>query len=537
MLRFVPVVGIFVAAWCLGGGWVRAEGCAPTSAPDAGVASQVSRVLAELDADDFSRREAATRSLDQLSPDAIPLLEKAMVRSDLSEEVRSRLQTALPQLRERTLGAKYQQKIAKETIFIRESFWLAYKAAGHTSPKWDEAVHQAMPVAIHTPAMPLWTTRDSARGRAAIRKAIDLGCDDPLVGYLELRLWAEAEDAPPTRIAGPLGPLVDSVVAGNYPDWRKALARLYRARVTLGLYADIPPEAGKQIREELDAALLLFAAGTRAPDFPESLRLEIAQALFAANADVSHDPKAAFEKVAPVLKSLCASAATPLIFEGDAAMAQLNNRLRPLDDAARQKLIGSAATAFRLAWEADASNPFPPTQMIRIADMSEMDANGMETWFSRAMKADPGCYDACRSKLVYLQDHGDQAGVLAFGRECFRGEKWESRVPFMLVDAHLFVGSFRAQYRYNAYLANDAVWKDIRDVYLSYLQLHPDSVRDRCFLANLAARSGHWEDAQAQFAILKDDVVFERFNGPSDYAYLKRLTAAHLALPADFQPQ
>ena len=46
----------------------------------------------------------------------------------------------------------------------------------------------------------------------------------------------------------------------------------------------------------------------------------------------------------------------------------------------------------------------------------------MEEWFRRAMKADPGNYSACSSKLYYLEPkwHGSEEEMLAFGASAWR---------------------------------------------------------------------------------------------------------------------
>jgi hypothetical protein len=83
-------------------------------------------------------------------------------------------------------------------------------------------------------------------------------------------------------------------------------------------------------------------------------------------------------------------------------------------------------------------------------------------------------------------------------------------------------GNYSRSDTMNEYVAADGPWNDIADVYENYLRRYPDAAWDRSMYANFAARTHHWEIARQQLAMLGDAAIIDCFNGPDDFAYLKR---------------
>jgi hypothetical protein len=150
----------------------------------------------------------------------------------------------------------------------------------------------------------------------------------------------------------------------------------------------------------------------------------------------------------------------------------------------------------------------------------------VERWFERAVEHNPWNYDAHWHRTRYLLRHVSAGDALEFARQTRASNDWQGRLPFVLVDAHLLAGGFRAHQRFNEHLADPAVWAEVSQVYEEYLKRYPGSARDRSSYANFAARAGKWDVAARQLEILGADAVMERFNGRQDYDYLKRKAAA-----------
>ena len=160
----------------------------------------------------------------------------------------------------------------------------------------------------------------------------------------------------------------------------------------------------------------------------------------------------------------------------------------------------------------------------------------LEEWFRRAMKADPGNYSACSSKLYYLEPkwYGSEEEMLAFGGECLATENWNARLPFVLINAQfagplpadqegkidLKSGKYSEQSKVE-YYQRPGVWEDVKAVYEPYLKQFPKAVNDRSMFAKLACWCGRWDEARRQFLILGEKPSLTAFGGREEYDRLR----------------
>jgi hypothetical protein len=114
--------------------------------------------------------------------------------------------------------------------------------------------------------------------------------------------------------------------------------------------------------------------------------------------------------------------------------------------------------------------------------------------------------------------------MLKFGHELLAGRNWEARLPIQLVEAHMTLAG-QAE-NTTDYYKNESVWKDIRSVYVGYLNLYPDASWDRTWYAKLACLCGQWDVAKAQFEKLGDKVQLRAFKDPAELDRLKTEAAA-----------
>lgn len=147
-------------------------------------------------------------------------------------------------------------------------------------------------------------------------------------------------------------------------------------------------------------------------------------------------------------------------------------------------------------------NPRSPAAALAMSNVELGQNTGresMELWWKRAMEAAPDSYEACARKLHYLEPkwHGSAEDMVAFGRECLETCNWGSRIPIILVEAHILAAGY--QNDPDAYIARPEVWKDIQSVYLPYLEAFPERHHDRSMYAKLACRAGQWMVADEQF--------------------------------------
>jgi hypothetical protein len=121
---------------------------------------------------------------------------------------------------------------------------------------------------------------------------------------------------------------------------------------------------------------------------------------------------------------------------------------------------------------------------------------------------------------------------LAFGRQLLAERNWRGRLPMILVSAHEAMAN--AANDKTEYWRQPDVWKEIRQVYDTYLEYFPESVYDRSYYALAANRAGQWAEADQQFKILGDKPSLKVFGSMTSYNYQRKKAAKNVAAaPAD----
>jgi hypothetical protein len=162
--------------------------------------------------------------------------------------------------------------------------------------------------------------------------------------------------------------------------------------------------------------------------------------------------------------------------------------------------------AFTEAWDADNSNSVAAEAMITVCMGEGADRAEMEKWFKRAMDADPGNFQACTRKMLFLEPKwgGSIPAMILFGRELLRvpDSPAAARNPLKLVDIHWELAE-SAGGGLPAYFADNAdAWADVSGVYERYLKHVPQSRFHRTRYAVLAGWSGKWDVCRKQFDLL-----------------------------------
>jgi hypothetical protein len=180
----------------------------------------------------------------------------------------------------------------------------------------------------------------------------------------------------------------------------------------------------------------------------------------------------------------------------------------------------------------DPNDPRAAVEMLTVEIGQGKGRDVMETWFGRAMSADPDDVEACSAKLYYLEPkwYGNADEMLKFGRECLDSENWSCRIPLILADAHRSLS--RYEQKPETYFKDPTVWQDIDKVYYGYLLAHPNDYEARSAYAYYACESDQWPTAKEQFDLLGDRAVMRAFGGREAYTYMKSQATSQ---PSDAQ--
>jgi hypothetical protein len=505
----------------------------------------VDALVGRLESADYAERVEASWALVKAYRRQGEEIEAASRRPDLGPQAAMELRQIVATQKPRLAARRRRDAVAAEADRAnREAALASYEACGKHDPAWDATAREFLrvygrheedpgpedpPVAGPTPEL------DGLI--AALRQA---HCDDALVLYFVARVEEHRPGVDAEAVVTAYRTATAAMEASKYPASRKCFAHARHVQAVMrweqwGRYRNWKATMGKH----LDQALAYWPAAMREPAMTDLAAGDLARVLEYDWLRVKGkapgrwgDRGALCAKLLPAWQAAFPKAVGPLVFEGRLyaqyawdALGRGGGVTKALPDAGQQfdGRMKEARAALEAAYAADPTDPRAATEMLVVLIGERAGRDEMETWWGRAMEADPDDYNACWLKMSYLGPRamGSATEMIRFGRECVSGGNWEGRLPFILVDAHVRLAGYETDP--DAYFTGSPdVWRDIRSVFEPYLMRYPRSVRDRSNYAYHAARCGQWEVARRQFEILGDDPDLESFGTRDAYEYLRR---------------
>lgn len=188
-----------------------------------------------------------------------------------------------------------------------------------------------------------------------------------------------------------------------------------------------------------------------------------------------------------------------------------------------------AENALTNAWQLNPKDPRIPLNLMRVERGQGRGRDRMELWFHRDMELSTNDYDACYSKLTYLEPkwYGSVDDMLAFGRECAQTKQWGGHVPLILLDAHLAI---QRQYADDSektnYWKQPEVWLDLKDAFDRFFELNPDETGWYHNYAWYAYQAGQWATLNSLIPKL-GPVNYNYFGGKDQFDQMVALAKAH----------
>lgn len=466
------------------------------------VAQRVAVLVPKLDHDDFRVRSAAALELKNLPGAAWAPVRAAMDDPARSAEARLHLESAGQILRARARNENRYNDLA----WNRDSALAAYDAVGRRDPRWDAAARKGLRLFPRPSWNPKLTPEQDRARLGALAAAVSAGCDDPLVVYCYARVLEEGRSTERARINRLYRQAAEAIRESEYPAIRKCFV-LARYGATL------PGERGAAVmREVLD---LIPAAADESGVLPShiySLARQVFEVLSKATT-----LREAYDDVQPVLDQALPGKPEPLLFQGACLARIAIEAPEPLPDPIidgngppgafvdpTEDGLAKAEEALDAAFEMDPTDARAALLMLNVLIDNAASPEEFDTWFRRAMAANPDSYDACVKKIAYLT--GDYVEghpeVLRFGRECLQGGNFYGRIPFILAEAHHRIAEDALDP--DAYLRQPEVWEDVKTVYEGYLRLFPDHDWHLNGYAKWATQCGRWNEARQLFQKIGD---------------------------------
>jgi hypothetical protein len=401
-------------------------------------------------------------------------------------------------------------QLSPETVPLSRLDWNlktlvdAYQKAGYTNPKWDDSAKRALTELARirsqtTTSNETWVLIISNNCAAAV----DAGCDDPMIRYLYLR-YCTSGSGSKKAIADAYCKAAQDLEKSSYPNIRKyyACERAAQALASaFGYGTNMPPEYKRMGIWGNSATNLLNALSDRTippEEFYDASHemLEEYKGSKKQYSDMYHCMEDRFPNDWKTDTSI-------LLLKGEAYI-QMGWHARGGSYADKVtsegwKLFGErlavAESALTKAWQLNTNDPRIAVTMMKLELGQGQGRDRMELWFQRAMALDPNDYDACNSKLWYLEPkwYGSVNDMLAFGRECVQNKKWGGHVPLILLDAHVAIHQeFTEASGKTNYWKQPAVWLDLKSAFERFFELNPDAIGWYHNYARYAYQAGDW---------------------------------------------
>lgn len=384
----------------------------------------------------------------------------------------------------------------------------AYARVGKQDPKWDEAAREALDRAARMFSYredPVVTPEDVFR---PARRAVQAGCDDPLILYL-YALTGTGPNAPGVRErAIRIRRAGDAMAASAYSPYRRAIAVLRATQLKVqALQQDVRGHT-RAIEDGFDQILALLARSVAEDprgEFWEARWQDTLWDILDAMNGLDGDRKQAYDRLDARLARIPGIEALRLALKGqflmkwawDARSDRMAAQVAEKQFALFGKRLAEARRALEEAYKLNPKQPRVARTMLEVHKGigADDDRATMELWFGRALELDPYDQDSCWNKLDWLDPrwHGDPDGreMLAFGRSCAATHNWHTGITLLAADALMRKYASNPQADGGKYLTRDENWDTIHAVNEEYLKHYPDdavALTKYAFLTFWAAR-------------------------------------------------
>jgi hypothetical protein len=492
--------------------------------------SDVQTILKELSsASTVAEHERAVEHLKSLPASALQAIGAAMEDPATGGGTREDLQAAYSEIMERLRQARQSEeaRLEKDRYLANGR---AYQRVGRKDPRWD-ALAMAALEAADGPSLPIFKRYQSA---------VDAGCVDPLVQSLWILEGLAVRKLNAKDVAGQLLTAVRELDGSDYPDAQKFRVWL-RAYELFTIYR-IPTEFSEAERERIFLRIVdLYPSIVPVASHRELL--ESAKTLLQIGANRLQDSKRAFDEIAPMMakampgRSVVHDVAADFYVDwawearGDGYAYTVPAEAWPVFE----ERLTHAEEEAKIAYREDPLDSNCSSTMITVCMGKGYARVVMESWFERAMAADPDCLSACLAKLTYLYPkwHGSEDEALEFGHWCVKNGTAANGIPRMLLEAHL---ELRARSEdAAAYMLQPEVWADIQEVFTKLLderanpRATPENLlKYRARYLRYAVDCRQWGAFKKLAAQFGDQVDMQALGGKDLYAYFQKQAAANM---------
>lgn len=409
----------------------------------------------------------------------------------------------------------------------RQTHLESYETHGRRDPTWDEVARAALSSYARNRV-----TRESVSVATCdeFKRAVDAGCDDPLVVYLNLRLTYDPHNATP-KIATRYTMAARQLEASSYAGLIQCLAHLRAAQAWRSAHTNQPPHVNEFRGLAFDRLLKVL----QHDQMPVTFAYEFCDEFYR---ELKRSPQSAEifrQKIEPLFMARWPQEALAFLLKGqfaiDSAWAARGSGWAHTVTGKGWELfarkLADAEEALNRSWEMDPSLPGTPLEFLRVELGQGRGHARMEMWFTRAIAHPSARYDALHHKLWYLQPrwHGSERECLEVARDVLKSDEFRGNCPLHLYHLHESLAKYFENVRPDYWL-EPHVWADIKasfDRYFSFPEAH-EGWRHNYVLS--AYRCRQWDTLNEELAKL-NSVNYDYFGGEAAFQQIKAEAQRH----------
>ena len=432
----------------------------------------------------------------------------------------------------------------KELQWFYDVYVTAYMEHGRRNPAWDADAIEALALASRHAG------RDSrvelTDAHAACKRAIEQGCDDPLVVATYADMISLVEQFRTPAMARLLKRAADAMGNSSY----HALLKFS----TLTLTAQFEYAAGLDPLDVRAASRITDAAGLIPLIFADHgipawyLRENLTEN-FGFHHKSKDDHLVLYQPILDAVEKETHDQSTALTFKGelyflyawDARGHSFADKVAPEAWKVFGERMSIAKAAFKKAWELDATNSTAMQKLIDVAKNGDSDLKVADC-FEDAIRADPENILIYNTMLQAMEPRwgGNAAAMQKFGRSVFESVKknpdTNCLLAKVLLNSHVYIIQDEIatttvdkseQDRLSwAYWEKPEVWADVNDVFTLIMDRTPTTIEKSRF-ASYAVKCKQYDVAQKLFKDLGNNLVTATFGGPARARIAKAVALRH----------
>ena len=409
----------------------------------------------------------------------------------------------------------------------------AYRKSSYTNSRWNDPAEKALELYSQMSARPSART---AANRATLvghlQSAIDAGCNDPLIRYLELNYMPETKAQTSDKFIAAWVQVAQRLDKSRHYTTAlkfKALLRVWNIWVGYNTDPSHPPPQYTDALNCYNRAYGFAKKIVNETNTPPEIAYEACAGILRLfERDKNNGLKTFYDSVKNDLARKFPENAWVSLLRGKyhidyAWQARGNGAGNTVPEEGGRLFVERmqiAEEALEKAWRLDPTIEAIPLEMMRVLLGLAPDQPRLELWFQRAMTINTNSYEACLAKLQYLlpQWYGSNEATLEFGRQCVASTKWGGEVPWTLIQAHWHAaGWMRDKESRDEYWQDKSVWPDLKMAFEKCLKTMPErSNHLRHMYIRYARDCRQWDEMDKQLRLLTT-TNFNYFGGSASF--------------------